>query len=75
MNSKAALFTCPTCSAEYKVVRVEAPPTPHEGQLVCTSCGGPLRAREGRLHSNTSGSAGQSVTLCGHANGVKGDCH
>jgi len=34
---------------EYKLVRVEAPPRPHEGQLVCTSCGGPLRAREGRF--------------------------
>jgi hypothetical protein len=30
-------------------VRVEAPPTPHEGQLVCASCGGPLNAREGRF--------------------------
>jgi predicted RNA-binding Zn-ribbon protein involved in translation (DUF1610 family) len=49
MNSKAALFTCPTCSAEYKVVRVEAPPTAHEEQPVCTSCGGPLRASEGRF--------------------------
>jgi hypothetical protein len=30
-------------------VRVEAKPTPHEGQLICTSCGGPLNAREGRF--------------------------
>jgi hypothetical protein len=42
-------FACPTCGAKYKVVRVEAPPTPHEGQLVCRSCGGPLNAREGRF--------------------------
>jgi len=40
---------CPTCGAKYKVVRVEAPVTPGEGRLVCTSCGGPLNAREGRF--------------------------
>jgi predicted RNA-binding Zn-ribbon protein involved in translation (DUF1610 family) len=42
-------FACPTCGAAYNVVRIEAPPTPHKGQLVCTSCGGPLIAREGRF--------------------------
>jgi hypothetical protein len=42
-------FACPTCGADYKVVRVEARITGDEGQLVCRSCGGPLRAREGRF--------------------------
>jgi predicted RNA-binding Zn-ribbon protein involved in translation (DUF1610 family) len=46
---EATLFACPTCGAKYKLVRVQAPPRPHEGQLVCTSCGGPLNAREGRF--------------------------
>jgi predicted RNA-binding Zn-ribbon protein involved in translation (DUF1610 family) len=47
--NEATPFACPTCGAEYKVVRVEASPKPDEGQLVCTSCGGPLNAREGRF--------------------------
>jgi predicted RNA-binding Zn-ribbon protein involved in translation (DUF1610 family) len=47
--SKATPFACPTCGAEYKLVRVEAKAAPHEGQLICTSCGGPLNAREGRF--------------------------
>jgi hypothetical protein len=47
--TEATLFACPTCGAEYKLVRVEAPPAPDEGQLICTGCGGPLRAREGRF--------------------------
>jgi predicted RNA-binding Zn-ribbon protein involved in translation (DUF1610 family) len=46
---EATSFACPTCGAEYKVVRVEAPVTAGEGQLTCTSCGGPLNAREGRF--------------------------
>jgi predicted RNA-binding Zn-ribbon protein involved in translation (DUF1610 family) len=41
-------FRCPNCEAEYKVVRVEAPPM-HEKQLACLSCGGPLRNREGKF--------------------------
>jgi transcription elongation factor Elf1 len=45
----ATTFACPTCGAEYKVVRVEAPVTAREGRLVCTTCGGPLNAREGRF--------------------------
>ena len=41
------MFRCPTCEAEYKVVRVETPPT-HDKQLTCLSCGGPLRNREAK---------------------------
>jgi predicted RNA-binding Zn-ribbon protein involved in translation (DUF1610 family) len=47
--NEAMPFACPTCGAYYKLERVEAPPTLHEGQLVCTSCGGPLRVRGGRF--------------------------
>jgi predicted RNA-binding Zn-ribbon protein involved in translation (DUF1610 family) len=46
MPEDAAKFRCPNCEAEYKLVRIEAPPT-HDDQLVCLSCGGPLRNREG----------------------------
>jgi predicted RNA-binding Zn-ribbon protein involved in translation (DUF1610 family) len=46
---EATPFACPTCGAEYKLARVEANMTGDEGQLICTSCGGPLRAREGRF--------------------------
>jgi hypothetical protein len=41
-------FQCPNCHAEYKVVRVEAPPT-HDQPLLCLSCGGPLNNREGKF--------------------------
>jgi predicted RNA-binding Zn-ribbon protein involved in translation (DUF1610 family) len=42
-------FQCPNCEAEYKVVRVEAPPMPEDRQLTCLSCGGPLHNREGKF--------------------------
>jgi hypothetical protein len=32
----------------YKVLRIEAPPSFNEKQLLCLSCGAPLRNREGR---------------------------
>ena len=38
----------PNCQAEYKVVRVEAPPA-HNQQFLCLSCGGPLHNREGKF--------------------------
>jgi predicted RNA-binding Zn-ribbon protein involved in translation (DUF1610 family) len=41
-------FRCPNCEAEYKVVRVEAPPT-HDKQPTCLSCGAPLRSREAKF--------------------------
>jgi hypothetical protein len=45
---ETANFKCPTCEAEYKVVRVEAAPT-HDQPLLCLSCGGPLQNREGKF--------------------------
>ena len=47
--NEAKLYVCPTCGAEYNVVRVEAKPAVQEGRLTCTKCGGPLNAREGRF--------------------------
>jgi len=47
-RGEATKFNCPNCEAEYKLVRVEAPPT-HDLQLVCLRCGGPLRNREGKF--------------------------
>jgi predicted RNA-binding Zn-ribbon protein involved in translation (DUF1610 family) len=41
-------FKCPNCQTRYKVVRVEAPPTP-DRPLTCLSCGAPLRNREGKF--------------------------
>jgi hypothetical protein len=47
--NEAKPFACPTCRTEYHVARVEAKVSTAEGQLLCTSCGGPLNAREGRF--------------------------
>ena len=44
----ATKYQCPKCEAEYKVVRVEAPPT-HDNPLLCLSCGGPLQNRDGKF--------------------------
>jgi predicted RNA-binding Zn-ribbon protein involved in translation (DUF1610 family) len=46
--TEATQFNCPTCESQYRVVHVEAPPT-HDNQLLCLSCGGPLRNREGHF--------------------------
>ena len=43
-----AKFRCPNCDTPYKVVRVEAGPK-NDRELVCPSCGGPLRNREGKF--------------------------
>ena len=40
MSENATKFPCPNCEAEYKAVRVEAPPT-HDNLLLCLSRGGP----------------------------------
>jgi hypothetical protein len=42
-------FSCPNCEAKYKVVRLEAPPTHDDPPLLCLSCGGPLRNRDGKF--------------------------
>src|SRR6516162_703381 len=49
MLETAAKFRCPNCEAQYKVVRVESPPSQRDRQLLCLSCGGPLHNRDGRF--------------------------
>ena len=44
----ATEFQCPSCGAQYKVVRVEAVPA-HDQQLLCLTCDGPLHGREGEF--------------------------
>jgi predicted Zn finger-like uncharacterized protein len=44
----ATKFPCPHCDAQYKVVRIEVPPS-HDDPVACLSCGGPLHAREGKF--------------------------
>jgi transcription elongation factor Elf1 len=41
-------FDCPTCSAQYRLVRVEAGDVAERRELTCRSCGAPLQARDGR---------------------------
>jgi hypothetical protein len=49
-KSMPALFHCPTCTAKYEIVRVEAPPGPTaDRERVCEVCGGPLHSREGKF--------------------------
>ena len=45
---EATGFQCPTCGAQYKVVRIEAAPL-HDRQIVCVTCGGPLLGRQGKF--------------------------
>src|SRR6516225_8362121 len=49
MLETAAKFRCPNCEAEYKVVRVESPPSQQDRQLLCLNCGGPLHNRDGKF--------------------------
>jgi len=44
-----AKFRCPTCEAEYLVMRIEAEPSAKEYPLTCLSCGTPLHNREGKF--------------------------
>ena len=48
MSEIVIKFQCPNCEAEYKVVRVVAPPA-RDKPLTCLSCGAPLRNREGKF--------------------------
>jgi transcription elongation factor Elf1 len=50
-------FNCPTCETAYKVVRTDAPPSFDERQLLCLSCGAPLRNREGKNGRQSVGSS------------------
>jgi carbohydrate kinase (thermoresistant glucokinase family) len=47
-------FDCPSCDAEYKLVRAEAGPPP-DREIVCRRCGGPLQGREGIIGVVESG--------------------
>lgn len=44
----AIRLKCPTCETSYKIVRVEAAPN-HDRPMLCLSCGGPLRGRDGEF--------------------------
>jgi hypothetical protein len=46
--SEPTSFQCPTCETPYKVARV-ATPVANDRELLCLSCGGPLRNREGKF--------------------------
>ena len=48
-SAGTSAFECPTCSAQYKVVRVKAESVSANQQLVCRKCGGPLHGRDGRF--------------------------
>jgi DNA-directed RNA polymerase subunit RPC12/RpoP len=48
-SAGTSAFECPTCGAQYKVVRVEAESVSANQQLVCRKCGGPLHGRDGRF--------------------------
>jgi predicted Zn finger-like uncharacterized protein len=41
-------FDCPHCSAQYRLVRVEAQQGLADREITCRSCGAPLQGREGR---------------------------
>jgi transcription elongation factor Elf1 len=39
-------FDCPKCGTPYTLLRVEADATSEDGEIACTVCGEPLRARD-----------------------------
>ncbi|MGB7102273.1 MAG: hypothetical protein WBD95_26365 [Xanthobacteraceae bacterium] len=44
--SPTSRFDCPKCGTPYTLLRVEADATSEDGDIACTICGEPLRARE-----------------------------
>jgi hypothetical protein len=51
-KSQISTFNCPTCTALYHLIRVEAAPvtiTMSERELTCLKCGAPLQGRDGRF--------------------------
>jgi hypothetical protein len=43
-------FTCPSCGAKYRLVRIEAPiEVVPDCEIDCRSCGGPLKGRDGEF--------------------------
>jgi predicted RNA-binding Zn-ribbon protein involved in translation (DUF1610 family) len=47
--TQATPFHCPTCGADYKLVRVETKELVPDQQISCRKCGGPLPGSEGHL--------------------------
>ena len=47
--TQATPFQCPTCGAEYKLVRIETKETVPDQQMACRKCGSSLPGAEGRL--------------------------
>ena len=47
--TQATPFRCSTCSAEYKLVRVEIKELVPDQQISCRKCGSQLPGAEGRL--------------------------
>ncbi len=45
-SSSTSRFDCPKCGTPYTLLRVEADATSEDGDIACTVCGEPLRARE-----------------------------
>lgn len=48
-NSPITPFDCPSCGAQYKLVRTEAGAVLVDRQITCRSCGAPLEGRDGRF--------------------------
>jgi hypothetical protein len=67
--NEATPFACPTCSAEYKVVRLEAKPTVPEGRLACAKCVVRSMQETVATSSNTSSWAGRGDVRYGRAGG------
>jgi hypothetical protein len=40
-------FICPSCTVEYRIIRIAADPTIIDQEITCRSCGGPLQGRDG----------------------------
>jgi hypothetical protein len=47
--TQATPFECPTCGAEYKLVRVETKEVVPDQQITCRKCGNRLPGSEGRV--------------------------
>ncbi|MGO9699471.1 MAG: hypothetical protein ACLPX7_09440 [Xanthobacteraceae bacterium] len=45
-TSSSTRFDCPKCGTPYTLLRVEADATSEDGEIACTVCGEPLRARD-----------------------------
>jgi predicted RNA-binding Zn-ribbon protein involved in translation (DUF1610 family) len=48
-ESHTTRFNCPTCGAEYQVVRLDWSQQSVDREITCKSCGAPLQGRDGRF--------------------------